>query len=232
MFKNLFKSKKILELTEKKEKLMSEIEKLSNELRKKDALLKCKNDLINKKEAFSKQENVKENWQEMEEALKNAHKENLELRKILQEKNSFFDLSFLKTIYLIPLEKMFPEVRFKKVIETLDMNVQDLSLDYLNSLEISEKLKNEITERVERFHNGEMSWEVKTFLIKGERLSKLYHKYRKLLNIFNEKYFEFISDLEGFDFDSLEKSGYSKEEIASFKEIYITYREKYKREVI
>lgn len=232
MFKNLFKSKKLIELTEKKEKLISEIEKLNNEIRKKDALLRCKNDLINKKESISKKQNIRENWQEMEEALKNAHKENTELKELIQEKENFFDLSFLQSYYLVPLEKMFPEVRFKKIIETLNMNVQNFSLEYLNSLEIEERLKHEITERINRFNNGDMSWEIKTFLIKGERLSKLYYKYRKLSNIFNENFLEFVSDLDAFNFDSLEKNGYTKDEINNFKDIYIRYTEKYKRNIL
>lgn len=225
MFGNIFKSKKVKELIEKKEILLEKIERVQNEIRKKDALLKCKNDLINKKEFLDKKES-NENWSEMEEALKKFHSENLELRKNIREKGSFLDLSFLKYTYLVPLEKMFPEIRFKNFISTMNMSIQEFSVEYLESLDIEEKIKKEIENRVLKYHNDIMSWEVKTYLIKGEKLSKLYQKTRKLVNIFSDNYLEYVGDLHNFNFYSLKKYGYKEKEIEEFKKVYLEYLEK------
>ena len=52
---------------------------------------------------------------------------------------------------------------------------------------------------------------------KGERISKIYSKNRKFINILGEEYIEFMDDLKNYNFDNLVDSGFSAEQIKEFR---------------
>ena len=62
-----------------------------------------------------------------------------------------------------------------------------------------------------------MSWDIVTQLNKGERISKIYSKNRKFINILGEEYIEFMDDLKIYNFDNLVDSGFSAEQIKEFR---------------
>ena len=62
-----------------------------------------------------------------------------------------------------------------------------------------------------------MSWDIVTQLNKGERISKIYSKNRKFINILGEEYIEFMDDLKNYNFDNLVDSGFSAEQIKEFR---------------
>ncbi|WP_407537637.1 hypothetical protein [Cetobacterium somerae] len=64
---------------------------------------------------------------------------------------------------------------------------------------------------------------MKTFLMKGDKVTKIYQKSRKFLNILSEQNIEFMVDLESFDFQSLNEFGFSQEDIDAFKQKYESY---------
>ena len=63
-----------------------------------------------------------------------------------------------------------------------------------------------------------MSWDIVTQLNKGERISKIYSKNRKFINILGEEYIEFMDDLKNYNFDNLVDSGFSAEQIKEFRD--------------
>lgn len=229
MLRKLFKSKKEAELILEKELLEIEIEKLRNEIRKKDGFLKCKNSLFMEKDNEKKQE---KNWQEIEEQLKKYYTENNELREIIKKSEKVISITHLKFNYLIQIEKYLYEARFKELIEILKKKgykfMQDLNEYVIENLLIEDTLKLELGRKFKKFQRLEINWEIKTQLLKGEKVSKIYSKHRKFVNIMGNENKEFISDLEKYDFYILAKKGFSLDEIEELKKIYQNYILKYR----
>ena len=231
MLKKLFKSKRESELILEKELLEIEIEKLKNEIRKKDGFLKCKNSLFIEKDNEKKQE---KNWQEIEEQLKKYYTENKELREIIKESEKVISILHLKFNYLIQIEKYLYEARFKELVEILKKKgnkfVQDLNEYVIERLSVEDSLKLELKRKFEKFQKLEINWEIKTQLLKGEKLSKIYSKHRKFINIMTNENKEFISDLDEYKFDVLVDKRFSLDEIEELKRIYQDYILKYRIE--
>lgn len=229
MLRKLFKSKKEAELILEKELLEIEIEKLRNEIRKKDGFLKCKNILFMEKDNEKKQE---KNWQEIEEQLKKYYTENNELREIIKKSEKVISITHLKFNYLIQIEKYLYESRFKELVEILKKKgykfMQDLNEYVIENLLIEDTLKLELGRKFKKFQRLEINWEIKTQLLKGEKVSKIYSKHRKFVNIMGNENKEFISDLEKYDFYILAKKGFSLDEIEELKKIYQNYILKYR----
>ncbi|MEG0425118.1 MAG: hypothetical protein RR556_05235 [Cetobacterium sp.] len=231
MLRKLFKSKKESELMLKNEILEIEIEKLKNEIRKKDGFLKCKNSLFIEKDNEKKQE---KNWEEIEAKLKKYYTENNELREVIKKSEKVISISHLKFNYLIQIEKYLYEARFKEVVEVLKKKgykfAQDLNEYVIEHFSIEDTLKLELKKKLERFQKLEIAWEIKTQLLKGEKLSKIYSKHRKFTNIMISENKEFISDLDGYNFDILVNKGFSLDDIEELKRIYQAYISKYRVE--
>ncbi|MEG0234700.1 MAG: hypothetical protein RR523_09330 [Cetobacterium sp.] len=231
MLRKLFKSKKESELMLKNEILEIEIEKLKNEIRKKDGFLKCKNSLFIEKDNEKKQE---KNWEEIEAKLKKYYTENNELREVIKKSEKVISISHLKFNYLIQIEKYLYEARFKEVVEVLKKKgykfAQDLNEYVIEHFSIEDTLKLELKKKLERFQKLEIAWEIKTQLLKGEKLSKIYSKHRKFTNIMISENKEFISDLDGYNFDILVNKGFSLDEIEELKRIHQDYISKYRVE--
>jgi len=66
------------------------------------------------------------------------------------------------------------------------------------------------------------------FINKGEKLSKVYSKSKKLLTVFSDLYLEFMNDIADFDFLSLKSYGFKTPQIEEFiqkrDEYYKEYR--------
>lgn len=233
MLKKLFKSKRESELTVEKEMLEIEIERLQNEIRKKDGFLKCKNSLFIEKANEKKQE---KNWQDIEEQLKKYYKENNNLRNYIKEGEKIISISDLKFNYLIKLERYLSETKLKKAVEILENNghqfIQELNESIIDSLPVEDSLKIELKKKLKKFKNLEINWELKTYLLKGEKLSKVYSKYRKFTNILLNDGKEFMSDLNEYNFGNLIANGYSTDKIEELKNIYQDYTSKFKIEHI
>lgn len=224
MLEKLFRSKKEKKLKEEKENLEKEIEKLKNEVRKKDGFLKCKNTIINERD-----ENLKEDWKDMEEKLKKYYIENNNLRQSLEKSEKIIPQSYFSYTYLIPIAKYLSEVRFKDLMNILELKgvryAQDLNEFIIENISVEEKLKQDLRKKFERFQKFEINWEMKTYLLKGEKISKLYFKHRKFVNIMLNENKEFISDLLSYNFEKLVNEGYTIDEIEELKIKYQNYIE-------
>lgn len=228
MISSLFKSKKVIE-AEKDQKIMEkEIKRLSLEIVKKDGFLKCKNDLFISKEKAGKKVY---DWEKMGDELKKYHEENIALKKELEKINKILSIDCVENHYLIKIEKFLSEIRFSESVNNLKLNgvlyVQCLNDYIIESLVEDEKLRSEILKRYKNFLNGIMNWELKTNLLKGEKITKIYSKYRKVINILNEKTICYMDELNHDILDRLVESGYSQEEIKILKDIYDDYEKKY-----
>lgn len=224
---NLFKSKKEKELLNQQKSLEEIKESLEKKLGTIEMRLKCENDLIISKETQLKNQN----WEEFDKELKEQHYENTQLKNQLKNVEKIVPISCLNYNYLVPLEKYFTEHKFKYVVGALNSKgikyVQDLNEIVINQLSIEEEIKEEIRKKYNKFINFKISWEIKTHLLKGDKLTKLYLKNRKFINRLLENNLEYVSDLESFNFESL-KEIYTLKEIEELTEIYTSYLEKYR----
>ncbi|MGL4787579.1 MAG: hypothetical protein ACRC2Q_11970, partial [Cetobacterium sp.] len=170
-------------------------------------------------------------WEKMGDELKKYHEENIALKKELEKINKILSIDCVENHYLIKIEKFLSEIRFSESVNNLKLNgvlyVQCLNDYIIESLVEDEKLRSEILKRYKNFLNGIMNWELKTNLLKGEKITKIYSKYRKVINILNEKTICYMDELNHDILDRLVESGYSQEEIKTLKDIYDDYEKKY-----
>lgn len=228
MISGFFKSKKVIAAEKDQKILEDEIKRLSSELVKKDGFLKCKNNLFISRERAGKNTY---DWENMGDELKKYHEENLLLKQELEKINKILCINSLGNQYLIKIEKFLPEIRFAKIVEDLKLNgviyVQCLNDYIIGNLIEDEKLKNEVLKRYNNFLNGIMTWDLKTNLLKGEKITKVYSKYRKIVNILNERAILYVDELNHTTIDDFINYGYNQDDIIIFKNVYDEYRKKY-----
>ena len=104
--------------------------------------------------------------------------------------------------------------------------VDELNEEVFDNMTKEIKNVNKAKQRFIDFKNGKMEWAITTLINKGEELSKLYSKSRKLMTIFSESYLEYLDDIENFDFMNLKSQGFDISEIEDF----ISKRDNYYKE--
>lgn len=228
MIKKLFKSKQTLKEEENIKILEEEIKKVSSQIMKKDGFLKCKTDFI-----IIRDEDMKNNfdWEKMGNDLKKCHEENKFLKNELKEIYSMLGIESVDASYLVKIDKFLHELRYVDVVKKLQENgvfyLQFLNEHMIEKSIESEKLKEEVLKRYRRYLDGNMSWDLKTNLLKGDKISKIYLKYRKFINILGRMNISFMSELNYRVLNQLEINEYTPEEIEDIKRIYNEYNEKY-----
>ena len=130
--------------------------------------------------------------------------------------------------YKLPIEELFSASKFSEIktalIEMGFSLVRELKEKALVEI-LGEGFKNiETASKIlEDYFSGKASWEIKTYLYKGDKLSKIFSRQRKLLNYFSDNYMEFAADLDNFEFDVLTQEGFSDDHVAKFKDILEEY---------
>ena len=130
--------------------------------------------------------------------------------------------------YRLPIEELFSASKFSEIKTAL------IEMNFSLVVELKEKVLSEIlgdgiknidagSKFLEDYFSGKTSWEIKTYLYKGDKLSKIFSRQRKLINYFNDNYMEFASDLDNFDFDVLLQDGFSDSHVEKFRDILNAY---------
>lgn len=206
---------------EEEERLLKKIEELEQIILRKDKEI---SDLINELDKINQNTTTNNNLNSkqlelIEKNIKDTKEENERLKQTIDEYN--LSSKKEKHYYKVDIEKFFSASRFKELANTIiDKGIiylQDLTLETFDLL--SQDIKN-ITEGKNRFQKyltkEFIEWEVVTYLNKGERVSKVYNKSRKLTNIFSENDIEFMEDLVKFNFSNLIDFGFKDEQINEF----------------
>ena len=206
---------------EEEERLLKKIEELEQIILRKDKEI---SDLINELDKINQNTTTNNNLNSkqlelIEKNIKDTKEENERLKQTIDEYN--LSSKKEKHYYKVDIEKFFSASRFKElanaIIDKGIIYLQDLTLETFNLL--SQDIKN-ITEGKNRFQKyltkEFIEWEVVTYLNKGERVSKVYNKSRKLTNIFSENDIEFMEDLVKFNFSNLIDFGFKDEQINEF----------------
>lgn len=206
---------------EEEERLLKKIEELEQIILRKDKEI---SDLINELDKINQNTTTNNNLNSkqlelIEKNIKDTKEENERLKQTIDEYN--LSSKKEKHYYKVDIEKFFSASRFKElanaIIDKGIIYLQDLTLETFDLL--SQDIKN-ITEGKNRFQKyltkEFIEWEVVTYLNKGERVSKVYNKSRKLTNIFSENDIEFMEDLLKFNFSNLIDFGFKDEQINEF----------------
>ena len=206
---------------EEEERLLKKIEELEQIILRKDKEI---SDLINELDKINQNTTTNNNLNSkqlelIEKNIKDTKEENERLKQTIDEYN--LSSKKEKHYYKVDIEKFFTASRFKElanaIIDKGIIYLQDLTLETFDLL--SQDIKN-ITEGKNRFQKyltkEFIEWEVVTYLNKGERVSKIYNKSRKLTNIFSENDIEFMEDLLKFNFSNLIDFGFKDEQINEF----------------
>ena len=215
---------------EKEEKYLKQIENLQNKLKQQEEeISQLKYDLevvtqerdnrISGKQLEIFERNLKQN---MESSKK--YRELLVSYRINPEKNQYK--------YKVELRNFYSGKKFQEILNILnEKNI--LFVDYLKEEDfndIPKETKNfdEAKQRFLDYKNGKFSWDIVTLTNKGEKVSKIYSKSKKLMTIFSDLYLEYMDDIANFDFLSLKSYGFKTPQIEEFiqkrDEYYKEYR--------
>ena len=204
---------------EKEDKYLKQIEDLQNYLKIKDDEISY---LTAQLEEVTKEKDARISSKQLEIFEKNF-KHNIEVAKKYRSILDSYNLDTEKKSYKyrVDLKYFYSEKKFEEVIKFLNEN-NKFFVD-----ELSEEIfDNMAKQRFIDFKNGQMEWAITTLINKGEELSKLYSKSRKLMTIFSDLYLEYLDDIANFDFMALKSQGFDISEIEEF----IAKRDNYYKE--
>ncbi|MHA4989834.1 hypothetical protein [Cetobacterium somerae] len=218
----LFNNKNIKELEKINLTLSEKLQNLQKELEEKEVLISNYSSLQSKPNTdYSKQ------WQLMEKNLRNLQEENrmlkenfIKLNRIIPKQQ--WQYSFLVDLHYFYSANKFVSIR-EKLLESGVKYLQEINEDMFSTLLKEDRYVQEGLQKFLDYKKGIIDWDVKTFLMKGDKVTKIYQKSRKFLNILSEQNIEFMIDLESFDFQSLNEFGFSQEDIDAFKQKYESY---------
>lgn len=218
----LFNNKNIKELEKINLTLNEKLLTLQKELEEKEVLINNYSSLQSKPNTdYSKQ------WQLMEKNLRNLQEENRMLKENFIKLNRIIPKQQWQYSFLVDLHHFYSANKFvgirEKLFESGIKYLQDVNEEMFSTILKEDRYVQEGLQKFLDYKNGIIDWDVKTFLMKGDRVTKIYQKSRKFLNILSEKNIEFMIELESFDFQSLGEFGFSQEDIETFKQKYESY---------
>ena len=218
----LFNNKNIKELEKINLTLNQKLLNLQKELEEKEVLISNYSSLQSKPNTdYSKQ------WQLMEKNLRNLQEENRMLKENFIKLNRIIPKQQWQYSFLVDLHHFYSANKFvsirEKLFESGIKYLQDINEEMFSTILKEDRYVQEGLQKFLDYKNGIIDWDVKTFLIKGDRVTRIYQKSRKFLNILSEKNIEFMVELESFDFQSLSEFGFSQDDIDAFKQKYESY---------
>ena len=215
---------------EKEEKYLKQIEDLQNKLKQQeeeisqlkydiDVVTEERDNRISGKQLEIFERNLKQN---VESSKK--YKEALISYRINPEK--------IQYKYKIDLKYFYSEKKFQEVFNILSekniLFVNNLKEEDFNDIPKETKNFDDAKQRFLDFKSGKFNWDIATFTNKGEKLSKIYSKSKKLMTVFSDLYLEYMDDIANFDFSSLKSYGFKTPQIEEFilkrDEYYKEYR--------
>ena len=215
---------------EKEEKYLKQIEDLQNKLKKQEEeTLQLKYDI----EVVTQERDNRISGKQLEIFERNL-KQNMENSKKYKELLVSYRINPEKTQYKykVELKNFYSEKKFQEVFDILNQKnilfVNTLKEEDFNDIPKETKNLDDAKQRFLDYKNGKFSWDVVTLTNRGEKLSKIYSKSKKLMTVFSDLYLEFMDDITNFDFMSLKSYGFKTPQIEEFiqkrDEYYKEYR--------
>ena len=215
---------------EKEEKYLKQIEDLQNKLKKQEEeTLQLKYDI----EVVTQERDNRISGKQLEIFERNL-KQNMESSKKYKELLVSYRINPEKTQYKykVELKNFYSEKKFQEVFDILNKKnilfVNTLKEEDFNDIPKETKNLDDAKQRFLDYKNGKFSWDVVTLTNRGEKLSKIYSKSKKLMSVFSDLYLEYMDDIVNFDFLSLKSYGFKTPQIEEFiqkrDEYYKEYR--------
>ncbi|PHI08027.1 hypothetical protein KSU03_07610 [Fusobacterium polymorphum] len=215
---------------EKEEKYLKQIEDLQNKLKKQEEeILQLKYDI----EIITQEKDNRISGKQLEIFERNL-KQNIENSK--KYKNILVSYKLnpekIQYKYKVELKYFYSEKKFDEILTILNekniMFANELKEEDFNDIPVETKNLDKAKQRFLDFKNEKFNWDIVMFINKGEKLSKVYSKSKKLLTVFSDLYLEFMNDIADFDFLSLKSYGFKTPQIEEFiqkrDEYYKEYR--------
>ena len=215
---------------EKEEKYLKQIENLQNKLKKQEEeISQLKYDL----EVVTQERDNRISGKQLEIFERNL-KQNVESSKKYKELLISYRINpeKIQYKYKVELKYFYSEKKFQEVFNILSekniLFVNNLKEEDFSDIPKETKNFDDAKQRFLDYKNGKFNWDIATFTNKGEKLSKIYSKSKKLMTIFSELYLEYMDDIINFDFLSLKSYGFKTPQIEEFiqkrDEYYKEYR--------
>ena len=215
---------------EKEEKYLKQIEDLQNKLKKQEEeTLQLKYDI----EVVTQERDNRISGKQLEIFERNL-KQNMESSKKYKELLLSYRINPEKTQYKykVELKNFYSEKKFQEVFNILSekniLFVNNLKEEDFNDIPKETKNLDDAKQRFLDYKNGKFSWDVVTLTNRGEKLSKIYSKSKKLMSVFSDLYLEYMDDIVNFDFLSLKSYRFKTPQIEEFiqkrDEYYKEYR--------
>ena len=215
---------------EKEEKYLKQIEDLQNKLKQQEEeISQLKYDI----EVVTEERDNRISGKQLEIFERNL-KQNVESSKKYKEALISYRINpeKIQYKYKIDLKYFYSEKKFQEVFNILSekniLFVNNLKEEDFNDIPKETKNLDDAKQRFLDYKNGKFSWDIVTFTNKGEKLSKIYSKSKKLMTVFSDLYLEFMDDIANFDFLSLKSYGFKTPQIEEFiqkrDEYYKEYR--------
>ncbi|WP_410208919.1 hypothetical protein [Fusobacterium sp.] len=222
-FADLFKKNE--EEENRLKKIISELEETIN--RKNHEI----SDLINEIERINQGTgNINNKQMELiEKNIKETKEENKRLKSFLER----YNINFTKEryYYRIELERFFISAKFKEIVDyLLTANIryiQDITNEIWDNIPKDIKNLDEAKMKLDKFWSREaIEWDIITYMNKGDKVTKIYNKSRKLTNILSDEGIEFMEEMLDYNFYKLVDNSFKKKKIDEF----IKTRDKYYEE--
>ena len=215
---------------EKEEKYLKQIEDLQNKLKQQEEeISQLKYDI----EVVTQERDSRISGKQLEIFERNL-KQNMESSKKYKEALISYRINpeKIQYKYKIDLKYFYSEKKFQEVFNILSekniLFVNNLKEEDFNDIPKETKNFDDAKQRFLDFKSGKFNWDIATFTNKGEKLSKIYSKSKKLMTVFSDLYLEYMDDIANFDFSSLKSYGFKTPQIEEFilkrDEYYKEYR--------
>ena len=215
---------------EKEEKYLKQIEDLQNKLKQQEEeISQLKYDI----EVVTQERDNRISGKQLEIFERNL-KQNVESSKKYKEALISYRINpeKIQYKYKIDLKYFYSEKKFQEVFNILSekniLFVNNLKEEDFNDIPKEIKNFDDAKQRFLDFKSGKFNWDIATFTNKGEKLSKIYSKSKKLMTVFSDLYLEYMDDIANFDFSSLKSYGFKTPQIEEFilkrDEYYKEYR--------
>ena len=215
---------------EKEEKYLKQIEDLQNKLKKQEEeIIQLKYDI----EVVTQERDSRISGKQLEIFERNL-KQNIENSK--KYKNILVSYKInpekIQCKYKVELRYFYSEKKFDEILIILNekniMFANELKEEDFNDIPKETKNLDKAKQRFLDFKNEKFSWNIVIFINKGEKLSKVYSKSKKLMTVFSDLYLEFMDDIADFDFLSLKSYGFKTPQIEEFIQKRDEYYKKYR----
>lgn len=135
-----------------------------------------------------------------------------------------------ETNFRVPIEILFDPHKFKGIFKIL-ISLKIIFVDEISMDSIYDTLKEKVNlDEVYEFNKiytdyqeGRIPWDIKTHITMGPRLTKMFSRQRKLLNLFKELHLEFLIELDNFDESLLSTHHFTEKQIDSYHEALKEY---------